>query len=132
MQSATEHSIFVGPFRPQPLSPFTTPLPWWSARRPQGTQLYCCSRNLVRPLCLSMVNEDRFISPRLNRSKERTHVRSRTYPGIMRTHTEQRALSLFQGSLGQADSLFSESRDSANYTNRIQKQDRLRDRFRNV
>lgn len=73
---------------------------------------YYCNKNLVQPLCLTMVSEDRFISPRLNRWEERTHVRSRVHPGIVRTHTEQWPPSLF--SPGQTDSSFSESRDSVN------------------
>lgn len=113
MQSATELSIFVGPFRPRPLSPFATPLRSVVKRKKTpGNTTYCCSRNLVRPLCLTMVSEDRFISPRLNRWEEQTHVRSRAYPGIVRTHTEQWPPSLF--SPRQADSSFSESRVSVN------------------
>lgn len=46
---------------------------------------YCCSRNLVQPLCPAMVSEDRFISPRrevlaLNAGKSGPH----TFPRVSR------------------------------------------------
>lgn len=91
---------------------------------------YCCSRNLVRPLCLRMVSEDRFISLRLNRWEERTHIHSRTYPGIVRTHTERGPPLLFSGFSG-TDRQFILGIPWFRERRIEQEEDKLRDRFRN-
>jgi len=77
---------------------------------------YCCSRNLVQPLCLAMVSEDRFISPRREVLALNAGKSGPTFPRVSRNRKNAHGTVVrhfFHGSLG-TDSSFSESRDSVN------------------
>lgn len=77
---------------------------------------YCCSRNLVQPLCLAMVSEDRFISPRREVLALNAGKSGPTFPHVSRNRKNAHGTVVrhfFHGSLG-TDSSFSEPRDSVN------------------